>query len=219
MSDRDPPILGGFGGRSPQGDTGARGPLPDLVIAALVLTLTAALLVVVHWDGSDLSLALKDPATLTGQPFYLGAVSNAGAGLLIVAATATAMAASLGARPRRLFAWVAALSALLAADDLFLLHEGPIRGVLPWFELFMFALYGGAAAAIVWAQRRLLFRPRQMPLLLGLAGLALSVALDSVLEGAPLPDATEDLAKFAGYVFWSIYWTRLALDALRAPVR
>ena len=93
-------------------------PLPDFVVTFFFLILTTALLVAIKMRGGDISLALKDPASLTDRPVYLGAISNAGVMFLVVSGTATMMAFVAGAKDARLFVSVSLFTLILAVDDL-----------------------------------------------------------------------------------------------------
>ncbi|WP_299962152.1 hypothetical protein [uncultured Roseobacter sp.] len=189
-------------------------PFIEILITAGVLVIAIALLMAIHLRGGDVAVALSDPATYAGGPFFLGAISNGGIVVLIIAATTTMMATALRAPRARLLGWVSLLSALLALDDLFLLHDGPIRDLLPWFEMVMFALYGCAATAILWMQRAYLAQVRHLPLVLSVLCLALSVTLDAMPAAIAVPNATEDLCKFAGFLLWSSYWSKLSFEAI-----
>ena len=190
-------------------------PLPDFVVTFFFLILTTALLVAIKMRGGDISLALKDPASLTDRPVYLGAISNAGVMFLVVSGTATMMAFVAGAKDARLFVSVSLFTLILAVDDLFLLHEGPIRDALPWFEVFVFGMYGFAAVLILHKMRGSFLRPRQMPLLMAVFLMSLSVVLDTLVDGVPGKSVVEDLSKFAGFLLWSVYWSRRSVEAVR----
>ncbi len=164
-----------------------------------------------------------------GLPFYRGALSNLGILLWWSAATVYAFTAALlrrralGTGPGRTFlVYLAGFTGLLALDDLFMLHEEvlPVRLGVP--EAAVYALYGAAAAGLLWFVRELLDTDF---LVLGLAFVffACSVLIDAgvlllfgLSGGASL--FAEDLAKMLGIVLWLVFALRTAKAVLARHV-
>jgi hypothetical protein len=167
----------------------------------------------------------SDPAGMTGLPPYAGLFSFAGILAWWSAATACVLVASVAPRSRHsaMLACAGMLSAMLALDDLFMIHER----VAPWFgvpENLVMGGYAVAGAAYLYGFRDL-HRRLDWPLLLAALGLlGFSVGFD-VVSGYSVPGLViEEGTKFAGVVAWSAYHLlaariclRRALEAGTAP--
>ncbi|WP_250442535.1 hypothetical protein [Actinotalea sp. C106] len=188
-----------------------------------VLVLSAGLIGATLAIGARLDLTtsqlMRDPATSFMASPFIGFLSQIG--IFIWSGTASialfAAAAGVGAATRRLRAMLAAtglLTAALALDDLFLLHEAvlPMIGVP---ELVTYGAYGVAAVviALTFWREALACRPG----LLLVAGLFLggSVALDLLDPSGIDPYLWEDGAKLVGLVAWFV----LHVDVSRHAVR
>ncbi|MCW8087558.1 hypothetical protein OF850_18185 [Roseococcus sp. MDT2-1-1] len=168
--------------------------------------------------GLDAELLFRDPAASTGGPPYLGFFSNLGVLAWSVAATSSLLAA-LVLPPSRAQSALAAgglLAAVLAFDDVFLLHES----VLPFFgvpEKLILAGYATAAIAYLWTYRDF-HRRMDWPLLLAALGLlGSSVMLDVVAEEMDWL-VLEDGTKFAGISAWCAYHLLAARFWLRRAI-
>jgi hypothetical protein len=110
----------------------------------------------------------------------------------------------------------AALTGLLAADDLFLIHDGiaPHFGVDERYVLMAYILLAGTYAA---SFRRFLLQGRRFLFGIAVAAFALSVAIDIgfVESDSPLRLISEDGAKFVGILAWAAFQTDMALRLAR----
>jgi hypothetical protein len=122
-----------------------------------------------------------------------------------------------------------ALTAVLAVDDLFLLHEGPLRTNLHVPEWVTFSLYALAAGAIALVYRRDLRAMPWLMLVLALGFGAVSVALDQAYPGSDLgwEVLLEEGTKFFAITSWTLFFvlssrsflTRGGEPSLRASAR
>lgn len=183
---------------------------PPVPGRALLLALTLGLLLaalaplghLVTGGGITAMDLMSDPVELTGTPWYLGGVAAlnlflwaAAAGLLVVAGV------GLWPGERRLAVAMLVLglvAVVVALDDRFLLHEL----VLPHFgvpEVVSYAAYAAGALVLTAALGRVLLRePAAWLLVLALAGLAASVALDLTGIDSTVRRVAEETAKMVG---------------------
>lgn len=177
--------------------------VPALVSVVAVVT-AASMLAAVAADVPARDL-VRDPAPYLGTPLHVGLLSTIGV-LLWAAAAALALAAAVADGRLRI---VAAVSALCAIDDAFLLHEEvwpQLTGLPEELALLPYAVLG------VLLLRRLstLEATPRRTFTLAVGVLGLSVVLD--LIGSPLgllsgtaDDArnlTEELVKLGGITLW-----------------
>uniref|UniRef100_UPI00351A974A hypothetical protein n=1 Tax=uncultured Paracoccus sp. TaxID=189685 RepID=UPI00351A974A len=164
------------------------------------------------WTFAEIS---RDPSAQFGTPLYGGFVSTLGFAGWIIAAAATGLAALTQPLLRRLMLPVCLLSALLALDDQFMLHDA----VLPRFgipEKLMLIAEGLLCLRAVWPFLPALLRGKQPLLAVALAGFAASLLIDIIVRfdtGTAL--MIEDMAKFTGITFWATHWFVYAAAALR----
>lgn len=170
--------------------------------------------------GMPIGYLLRDPNAIAGQPFYYGMLQYAGAILLAATGGILLFAGGVVGRTCGRRAGVAflvpagLLSLLLAADDLFQLHENLWRIGLGETEVFL--LYAALAAAIVVCN---LHRVGQSSLSLGVTSascFAGAILLDaSPALTAAMPKASEDLLELVGICFFSAYFVKCSFDSLR----
>jgi hypothetical protein len=199
-----------------------------LRVGSLIVVITAAILVVLYLATRVAGISFTDlsrdaAATLDG-PWYTGALSNTAVAVLLVGAGIAIFAAgllpSLESKSRKgLLVGLALVVMVVAADDLFMLHEAvfPLIGI---GSVMSFALYGVALIAVLWIWRRVIVESTDW-IFLALAALAMgfSVAIDVVLEERlfTLPvsgELIEDPAKILGMVFMSYYLVATSRQAL-----
>lgn len=116
------------------------------------------------------------------------------------------------------------LSAYLALDDLFQIHEHLAPEYLGVPERGVYAVLGLATGAYLWHYRRLLREGECRLLWLALAGLAVSVAVDALLERWlwRLGDwlyLLEDGTKWLGICCWAAFCAATCAGRLRALAR
>ena len=166
-----------------------------------------------------IEIALQDQDTAPGASQWSGLFTFVGCGALVVAVGVLLGALDLarawhrrvgaGADRRAVHAGlgVAVLILLVAFDDIFMIHDA----ILPSFRIpevlgnGFYVVVGGAL--VLWVMRPVHRLGLLLPLLLGLAGLAVSVAGDKLEDVFEVTDPTlshvlgnaEDIAKFLGY--------------------
>ncbi len=120
-------------------------------LAAIIGLPLLALLAATRGLGLPGEALLGDPATVMGQPPYIGLFSNIGVLAWWTAAVACLFAASLlpplPMVPRRMLLAAGLISALFAIDDMAMLHEQVLPRLTGIGENRIFACYG---AAICW---------------------------------------------------------------------
>lgn len=185
---------------------------------ALVLVVSSLCLATALIAGSihevPPSIFYRDPVAVLEGAFAIGWFSHFGAVVWITAGTVLLFAASLvDGHERRSLGLLGALTVLLGADDLFLLHDG-LFAMLGVPSLLVSLLYGGLMATWLGLSRRSV-RDSRWPLLAAGTGLlAASVFVDLLHDAAPASTEAvyllEDVAKLAGILFWSLYGLDLA---------
>lgn len=187
---------------------------------AVGVGLLATIAIRLRW-GIPTEHFLRDMATLTGAPPYLGALSSIG--ILLWGASATICLFVAACLPRRdaaraFWTYAGILSIALAADDLFLFHEilFPFHLGIP--EPMVYVLYGLLAAGFLVLFRRAILETEYVLLGLALGWFAASLAVDRwghlVLErGFWL---VEDGFKMLGIVSWLLYFARTASRNMRS---
>jgi hypothetical protein len=189
-----------------------------LVPAALVLVLVSVQQLV------PVDHLTRDPMVVVGKTgigkAYYGMLSNLG----ILAWSAAVGAGMLGAaalyrsgRARKKAAFLAfgaALGAMLAVDDLFMIHESRYFGG----ERVLLAIYGAATLgylALFW--KNILISLGGGLLLLALGLFALSLSVDLIVDEAamtPLLWIVEDGAKFLGITTWATFQFIAAVELI-----
>jgi hypothetical protein len=165
--------------------------------------------------GSTPEVVMRDPAAEFGLPFYAGAVSYLGVALMLATAAVLAFASSLARDHRMIFICVSALSAILAFDDLFLLHEVVGPYILGIHELVFLSAY---ALAGIWMMSWIIrnMGPGAAGGLLVAGGcLAMSILVDQTVPYSSTSVVIEDLLKLAGYGGWCGFWVVIAHAAVR----
>jgi hypothetical protein len=198
------------------------GLLAPALVAAVVSVVAAAAVIaaLAATRGTDPGVLLRDPVVQFGLPVYAGFLSYLGIMLLCAAAAITLFVAAAIREARSLFAFVGMLSAVLALDDLYVLHElvGPNYFGIP--QLAFLALYAVLGLVTLWLLVSRFGFQQSMGLLVALSALGMSVLLDvAVPSSARFPlgplnipqIVIEDLFKLAGWAAWLAFWTALGL--------
>jgi len=169
-----------------------------------------------------------DPTSITGSPWYTGALSNLG----ILVWSAGAVFAVCGAwiarytgrrQAARFLAMGSAVTMVLVLDDVFNLHSGPLKqalGVSKTTAQFMIVL-----PAVLWLVAYLpdIRRTRAALIVAALASLAGSVLVDTLFSGfSGLSSETvlliEDGMKFLGILAWSQYFAITSKDIAASAI-
>lgn len=197
------------------------------VVALLALMVALAVLVDV-----PVGALTRDPAALAQIPPYYGAVSMLGLQLWGAAAVVCLFTALLlWGRGRdgvgAFLFWSGMLTGLLLVDDALMLHEHSER-LLGIDNKVLFALYGGAVAALLWCCRGVVLGTEWPVLLFGLACFASSMLADvmhdtRLLQKAGIVSADarfflEDGFKLLGITSWLIYYGRTCHGLLRVRI-
>ena len=186
-----------------------------LVVTAVAVAATFGLAVAFDVDFDALS---RDPTTVYKGPVYAGWFSNLVVLLWQVPATCALLTAAVLRSTRRggapMFLAAGLLTAVLAVDDLFLIHESLAEAIrLP--QLVLPVVYGVAVGAFAWVFRRglgtgIVFLALALACWTG----SVAVAVFANQHGQLVVSA----AKFAGVGFWTLLIVRLAMTALREGV-
>lgn len=183
-------------------------PVAAICLASLIPFALAAVLAL-H-GGVPVSTFTRDPLAVAEAPFYLGFTSNLG---IMIWSAATGLVLFAGYRlhsgtPKGRFLIGAGwLSLVLAADDMFMLHEA-IEGAT---GLYPTVLYGAAVLYGLWRFRTLsLSRAEWLGLGCALAAFAMSVGIDALphdVQHAYVPGSAfiEDAFKFLGVSLWMLF--------------
>lgn len=187
------------------------------VIAAVIIAIAGAQKVI------PVRTLFLDPQALGDAPWYAGVLSSIG----ILCWTISAVAAAGGA-------WVAAqtdrpgaasflrggaiATAVLLADDLFLLHSNAMPKLLGTPKIANIVLV--VAPTLLWivTQRREAMRTRTATLWCAFGALGLSVVADRFFDGPTLGLVIEDGAKLFGIVAWMIYFVLTSRDIARSTI-
>lgn len=209
---------------------------PLLVVSGLLLTPLSLLLVAVGVIGLttsvDIPHLVRDPAAVANVPFYTGFVSNVGVLGWVVAAAILLFAAavlkrrSASAERVAFLRRVGAVTAVLALDDLFMIHDGLGPDVFGIPGLWFYAAYAVAVGGILVTHREMIWRSDYLVLATGLTLLAASMAFDAVhgvqLLASISPRAVgvaylvEDGLKLLGIGGWLGYSVQLSYASLIA---
>lgn len=199
-----------------------------LRVGSVILLATVGILVVAYLvtrvAGISFTDLSRDPAATLDGPWYTGLLSTSAIVTLLAGAGIALFAASLLPSSdvpsrRGLLVALGLLIVVIAADDLFMLHEAvfPVVGV---GSVTTFAIYGLALIVILWRWRTVIAGATDWVfLLLAAVGMGISVGVDVVLEERLLTlpfsgELIEDPAKIVGMVFMSYYLITTARQAL-----
>jgi hypothetical protein len=187
-------------------------------LALITMTAMSAVIAVVvavaQVSGASFDEFSRDPAAVLNGPQYTGYLSNLGVLIWSVGASAALVASA--ALPRgtaaRLLTAGGGITALMIADDMFLLHEVvyPRLGIPQPAAAIIYAVL---TAAFAWHYRRRL--GSALLLIAGAYGFwGLSATLDTVV-GVSGSYVIEDGAKFVGIGLWTVMLVRQTIIELR----
>lgn len=184
----------------------------------LLLALTA---LAAQITDRPLGFFTRDPTAVLEGPLYAGALSAIGVLLWWTGVAVAGFAALLrpGDDRRGFLAAAAALTAVLAFDDLFQVHDVLLPDYAGIPQPAVTGAYGLAAVALVVRWRATMRRTAWKVALAGAALFAVSVAVDFVGDqSATSNHLLEDGAKLLGIITWTTYLASVAAAAL-APDR
>ncbi len=193
-----------------------------LVIYPATILLLAGVLVLASRMGQPLSIFLSDPVTVMEAPPYYGAVSNLGV-LIWGVGGAIAVFSAAVLRARRAngeLGWFLLASGLwtmvLAADDLFLLHETILPHYLAIPQNLVLGAYAVLGVAYLIRFWKMMAQTDWLLIGIAFAGLGLSVVFDTVLKPLEFSQQSllEDGSKLIGIVSWTAYFWRVGSHAL-----
>lgn len=171
------------------------------------------------WRGVPFRALMQDPTAYLGVQAYVGIISTLGIILWMVATTACLLAAWVLSRAaespetRRFLIASAAFSLLLGSDDMLQLHED----ILPLVGIPQTAVLGGYVVlglAYAYGFRKAIFAQKHLLFLIGIAFLAVSIAIDALTAHGDLQTFFEDGAKLIGIVFWAAFFVISAARAV-----
>lgn len=191
---------------------------PVLLLQATVILLLALLIALAGWLDLPPSAFMRDLAAIAGINPFNGVVSHLGA-ILWSATAAITLFSGLLLPPggiRRCLLFFGTLTALLLADDLFLIHDKIMSGTFSLPEEPIYALYGSMLLYGLFQFRRYLWTPTAPLLLAASIGFGLSAGFDVFAEGlGPWVFWVEDGAKLLGIANWCAFFVWLSATALR----
>jgi len=186
-------------------------PSAQAILAPFGLCLLVILVVLAYeLSGRDPQHLLRDPAAVLNVSPAIGVLSYLGAFSIGVAAAVCLFAARHVRQARGLLTFAGMLSAVLAADDLLMLHEhvGPRTFGIP--EPLFLAAYALAALSMLWIYRQQLAPQRAPMLWLAFGCLTLSAGVDVLSQLLALEEGrvviAEDVLKLFGWLIWASFW-------------
>lgn len=193
---------------------------PAWAAAGLALPFLGFVQLVHVAKGVPIAYLTQDVTVVGDVAFYAGFLSNAGIVFWCATAALCLFSAFLlaDARPReeqRAFLLAAgALTALLALDDLFRLHETVFPSLAGIPEHAVYAVYAGLGLAFVLRFRATVLSRQARILVVSMLCLGTSVALDAFPMPGVDPFVLEDGFKFVGIVSWFVYFVHACALAL-----
>ena len=161
-------------------------------------------------SGRDPQDLLRDPAAVLRVSPAVGVLSYLGVLSMGLAAAVCLFAAQHVRQDSRMLSFAGALTAVLAADDLLMLHEhvGPRTLGVP--EPVFLAAYALATLSMLWTFRQQLAIRRAPMLWMAFGCLTLSVGVD-VLSQVLSSEVSriviiEDMLKLFGWLIWTSFW-------------
>lgn len=192
------------------------GPAIALIVMAVVLRLLADI---------PVGALTRDRVQLLGGPFYSGLYSTLG--LLMWGATAAvclfavSMLGPAQREQRNMFGFAAALTLLLLADDMLLIHEVVFPRYFGIRDEVMIGLLGATALAFLLRYRQRIFERRAAYLKATVVFFAASLAFDALVPDGAFSGhyLVEDGLKMLGIAAWSSFWMQRCAIEVRARVK
>ena len=194
---------------------GVRSALLLILPFVIALAALAGAVVASRVANIPVSVLTRDPVTSLDGPFYTGWVSALGAVLWFGAASVCLFGAALlsgrGESHSALFLLASGLlTAMLGADDLFLIHDGLMPHALHVGERVVLAGYAGLLLTFLFVFRRELLGASPGPLVAALLFFGMSLLVDKGFIPVPENDRhlAEDGAKLLGIAGWFAFFVR-----------
>ncbi len=198
------------------------------VLAVLYVPTLLLLIIISIQDAIPPRVLLRDPNSLAKLDFYAGALSNVGIVLWAAAAGLCFFCYALlraKRRDRRLagfFLYAAVLTTVLAADDLFQLHEEFFRYYLPVPEPILYGGYVAVTLTLLVRYREVIAQSEYLLLFLALGFFGLSLGTDVLQDWLPKRVflamggyVLEDGSKLIGIITWLAYFSRFAFKSVK----
>jgi hypothetical protein len=180
-----------------------------------------AVLAVSRLTGARLDDLTRDVVAVADTHLYAGMLSTMGimlwsaaSSLCLLAGAALLRRRGAGDAPFFLLA-AGLLTAVLALDDAFLIHERVAPSWLHVPQTGVFLAYAGSMGGFFLFFLRRILATDFLLLAVALGFLGVSMGVDAVLSYSNLETFLEDSCKFAGIVFWLAYFACAALSLLR----
>lgn len=197
--------------------------IPTVIVASLLsLGGFGMVALVSYWTGTPLWQLTREPSEVMYYPPYIGMLSNWGALVWMATAviclfTAAVMKDSHTPRQTKIFIFASGLfSLVIAVDDLFRLHDLVLPRLLDIREGFFYLLY--LLALIIYLaffRRQILQRDY---LLLAAAFLLFFLSRQLFIPFLDGSNASGDILKYFGNVFWLAFFYRTASQELAALI-
>lgn len=196
--------------------------LPVLFAAYGPTLFVLGMLVVVKRQAQiPVAQLMRDPAAITGTPFYIGLLSNIGI-LLWCAAAAVCIFSAIALRKiaiyKELYSFLLTsglLTSMLVFDDFLLLHESAFPNYLNIPERFVYLVYGIITLLYLVRFNKIILKTDFILLLFAFGFLGVSILIDKILPFSEFSVFVEDGAKLLGIVSWFAYFTRVCLEPIR----
>jgi len=170
--------------------------------------------------GVPLSLLTRDPVEVLNAPAYYGAVSSIGILIWSASAAVCFFGAAVVWRTSRnpegtsFLAATGLLTAWLVLDDVLMLHDVILPGVLGFRQRYVLVAYVVIVSLYLFRFRRVIFKSEYPILFFALSFFGLSVLSDTVQTRMNFAwhHHLEDGCKLMGIVGWTVFSARMAFQ-------
>lgn len=196
-----------------------------LAVAGILIGVTLVLHI---WREISIEILLRDPAAITGQPFYTGFLSQMGIFFWSAAATVCLFSVLIISRQtgqsrlRQFLLISGMLTLFLGLDDAFLLHEEVFPIHLGISEKVVFGSYAGFMLFYLSRFYPLILRTEYILMMMALFFFSLSMIVDKFDPSTMGFFLLEDSAKLIGILSWLAYFFRIGqslVDLLHESTR
>lgn len=184
----------------------------------ICLVASGGIYLVARHLGVSIMILTKDPYRAAGVPPYYAYISLLGSTIWLLSGAGTIITGlfakrALGARlsdesTYRIIVIGGLTGMLMALDDILLFHDAwADRLGIP--ELLFQAFYLFCFLYLIGTARRLILRTPWVLFFLSLGCFGVSTIIDEFTSFSGLIDESEDIFKFDGIVFWSMYFAQV----------